>query len=198
DNAFLCETCFRKVESCVNFRCQLVASFARLNDAQMPDLDLPGLENASITGASLISKASDTDSDASKEITNANESKVAYDLDRRSCSEADNDSSCADMPLNFHRGDVDSASNCGSDIGDDLSADPDDVAFYSKIQKSDIESEVNVCSGEDDQVLELSVNYEHNEMSNVSSAESEEECDYGPTFKKIKLSNQISSPPILS
>jgi len=92
------------------------------------------------------------------------------------------------------------SSNC-SIISDDVS-DIDDYLNVdisrSRIQKSDIESDINVCSCEDDEVLELPVEYKHSEIINISSTESEEDYDYGPTFKKIKLSNQISSPVLSS
>ncbi|XP_077258008.1 uncharacterized protein LOC143895075 [Temnothorax americanus] len=189
----LCETCFHKVESYIKFRSQLVASFGRLNNAQILDLDSSSSENAEITNTSLLSEASDTGSDASKEMTNVNECNYVSNYSDLSSSEAENDSSRTNLQLTFHRY-VDDASDYGSDIDDNLNVD----TSRSRIQKSDIESDVNVCSGEDDEVSELSVEYERNETVNVSSTESEEDCDYGPTFKKIKFSSRISSPPILS
>ncbi|XP_071635169.1 uncharacterized protein [Temnothorax longispinosus] len=194
-NTILCETCFHKVESYIKFRSQLVASFGRLNNTQILDLDSSSSENAEITNTWLLSKASNTGSDVSKEIMNVNENNVSYvsNYSNLSSSEAENDSSCPNLQLNFHRY-VDNASDYGSDIDDNLNVD----TSRSRIQKSDIESDVNVCSGEDDQVLELSVEYKHNETVNVSSTESEEDYDYGPTFKKIKFSSRRSSPLILS
>jgi len=56
---------------------------------------------------------------------------------------------------------------------------------------------VNVCSAEDNKVLELSIEYKHNETFNISSTESED-YDYRPIFKKIKFSNWILFPLILS
>lgn len=94
--------------------------------------------------------------------------------------------------LNCHHN-VDNASDYSSDI-DNLNVD----TLRSKIQKSDIESDVNVCSCEDDEILELSVEYKHIETIDISSSDSEKDYDYGPTVKKIKLSNQISSPLISS
>lgn len=196
DNAILCKTCFHKVESYMKFRSQLIASFGRLNagiqsDTQISELVSSSLENADVTN-SLISKISNTGSDVSEKIMNVNENEVSYisNYSNLSSSEVETDSS-TNLLLNFHN--VDNASDYSSDIDDNLN-----VTSRSKIQKSDIESDVNVCSGEDDEVLELSVEYKHNETINMSSTESEEDYDYGPTFKKIKLSNRISSPLILS
>lgn len=133
-------------------------------------------------------------SDMSEDVMNINENEVSYISNctfntALSSNEIENDSS---INLNFHHN-VDNASDYSSDI-DNLNVDTP----RSKIQKSDIESDVNVCSGEDDEIIELSIEYEHNETVNISSTESEEDYDYGPTVKKTKLSNQISSPLILS
>lgn len=76
-----------------------------------------------------------------------------------------------------------------SDIDDNLNLE----SSRSKIRKSDIESDVNVCSGEDNEVLKY-VENKNSKTISISSTESEEEYDYGPTFKKIKLSSRISSP----
>lgn len=68
----------------------------------------------------------------------------------------------------------------------------------SKLQENDIESEIDVCSGEADEVLELDVQCRQNEAINISSSsESEiEVCDYEPSGKKIKHYNTLS-PTIL-
>jgi len=128
----------------------------------------------------------------SKEILNINENNITSSCSNLSSSESENDSSRYTNPSNFHHY-IDNVSDYGSETDDNLTVD----VFPSKIQKSDIESDVNVCSTEDDEVLELSIEYKHNETV-ISSTESEEDYDYGPTFKKIKFSNQISSPLILS
>lgn len=193
DNTILCETCFRKVESYMKFRSQLVASFGRLNNTQISDLDLSDLQNVDITHSSLISVIANTGSDISKGIMNINENNVSSNCSEQSSSEAENDSLCyTNSPSNFCHY-VDNVSDYGSDIDDNLNVD----ISRSKIQKSDIESDVNICSGEGDEVLEISVEHERNEAVNISSTESEEDCDYGPTFKRIKFSNFISTDIIL-
>lgn len=59
-----------------------------------------------------------------------------------------------------------------------------------KIQKSDIESDVNVFSDEDNNgILELAIQCKHNDPINTSLAESEEDYDYGPNVKKYKISS---------
>jgi len=165
DKAILCKTCFRKVESYVRFRSHLVTLFKRMSDDFIPDLDLSSEENANITDTSLNSKVSicTTGSDLFKETVNDNENSV---------SNVSNDSNIS-----------------SSDIDDNLNLE----SSRSKIRKSDIESDVNVCSGEDDEVLKY-VENKNTKTISISSTESEEEYDYGPTFKKIKLSNRISSP----
>ncbi|XP_018400922.1 PREDICTED: uncharacterized protein LOC108778291 [Cyphomyrmex costatus] len=193
DNAILCDICFYKVESYIKFRSQLVASFGRLNNIQISDLDSSDLKNVDITNTSLFSKITNTESEIPKEIMNINENNVSSNCSNLSSRETTNDSCYTNSPSNFHHY-VDNVSDYGSDIDDNLNV---DIA-RSRIQKSDIESDINVCSGEDDEVLELPVEYKHSEAINISSTESEEDYDYGPTFKKIKLSNRISSPVISS
>jgi len=129
-----------------------------------------------------------------KKILNINENNIISNCSNLSSSESENDSSHYTNPSNFHHY-IDNVSDYGSETDDNLNV--DDI-FPSKIQKNDMESDVNVCSTEDDEVLELSIEYKHNETLNISSTESEEDYDYGPTFKKIKFSNRISSPLILS
>lgn len=42
-------------------------------------------------------------------------------------------------------------------------------------EKSDIESNINVCPSEDDEILELPVEQKHYEIINISSSESEKD-----------------------
>lgn len=130
----------------------------------------------------------------SKEIIDFNENSVSHvsNCSSQSSNEAEDVSSSTNLQLNFHHY-VNSISDYGSDIDDNLNE-----ISCSKIQKSDIESDVNIWSDEDDEVLELSVKYKRNETVNISSTESEEECDYGPTFKKVEPSYRILSPLIFS
>jgi len=118
----------------------------------------------------------------SKEILNINENNIISNCSNLSSSESESESSHYTNPSNFHHY-IDNISDYGSEIDDNLNVD----IFRSKIQKSDIESDVNVCSAEDDEVLELSIEYKHNETFNINSTESEEDYDYGPTFKKISF-----------
>ncbi|XP_011643381.1 uncharacterized protein LOC105431105 isoform X2 [Pogonomyrmex barbatus] len=174
----LCQTCFHKVESYIKFRSRLIKIFETYNSI--------------ISNSSNLINSEISESDISKEVTNINEENVSSNISNISNSyslwniETENDSYATPLP-NFHHN-IDNVSDHDSDIDDNLNSD----ISPSKIQKSDIESDINVYSGEDNEILELSIKYEHDEVLNLSSAESEEEADYGPTFKKIKLSNQIS------
>ena len=66
----------------------------------------------------------------------------------------------------------------------------------SRVQDTDIESEIDVCSGDDDEVLEMQ---DQGRKVNVSEAQSSSEsdievCDYEPTGKRIKNLNAFSQP----
>lgn len=77
-----------------------------------------------------------------------------------------------------------------SDSTDDFDDNSNIEISPSKIQKSDIESDVNVCSGEDNNgILELAIQCKHNDPINSSLTESEEDYDYGPNVKKSKISS---------
>jgi len=106
----------------------------------------------------------------SKEILNINENNIISSCSNLSSSESENESSHYTNPSNSHHY-IDNVSDYGSETDDNLNVD----VFPSKIQKSDIESDVNVCSTKDDEVLELSIGYKHNETVNISSTESEED-----------------------
>ncbi|XP_018047967.1 PREDICTED: uncharacterized protein LOC108686918 [Atta colombica] len=188
DNAILCKICFYKVESYIKFRSQLVASFGKLN-IQISDCDSLNLTSVDTNTNSLISKITSTESEIFKEIMNVNENSISSNCSINLELSSNETSLCLS---DFHHY-VDNVSDDVSDIDDYLNVD----ISRSRIQKSDIESDINVCSCEDDEILELPVEYKHSEIINISSTESEEDYDYGPTFKKIKLSNQIS-PPVLS
>lgn len=77
-----------------------------------------------------------------------------------------------------------------SDSTDDFDDNSNIEISHSKIPKSDIESDVNVCSGEDNNgILELAIQCKHNDPINTSLTESEEDYDYGPNVKKFKISS---------
>lgn len=64
-----------------------------------------------------------------------------------------------------------------------------------RVQESDIESEIDVCSGDDDEILEMQEQRKENILEVQSSSESEiEVCDYEPTGKRIKNLNTLSQP----
>ncbi|KAL0134749.1 hypothetical protein PUN28_001488 [Cardiocondyla obscurior] len=190
----LCETCFHKVESYIKFRSQLINLFEKFDETQTLDPKPSGSENVDVTNISLFSKISNTGSNILENIMSIKKNNASSTLNcsNLSSSDTENDSSCTNV-LNFLHC-VNNGSDYSSDIEDNLNIN----ASPSKNQKSDIESDVNVCSGEDDEILELSVEPKYNETINVSSTESEDDYDYGPTFKRIKVSDKTISLPMLS
>ncbi|XP_072742689.1 uncharacterized protein [Anoplolepis gracilipes] len=183
DDAALCEICFQKVESYVKFRSQLVAIFGRTNNTQVSDINLPSSKNVKITETSKT-QISDTDSKVLKEITNASENNLTKCSDLSNSESEINDSLCYSNVLPNFQSFADNISDSTDEFDDNSNVD----IFYPKIQKSDIESDVNVCSDEDNNgILELAIQYKHNDSINTSLTESEEDYDYGPNVKKFKI-----------
>lgn len=65
-----------------------------------------------------------------------------------------------------------------------------------KIINNDIESDIDVCSGDDDEILELDINNAQNEITEVeeSSGSDIDVCDYEPSGKRTKNYNTLSQP----
>ncbi|XP_050454946.1 uncharacterized protein LOC126853340 isoform X2 [Cataglyphis hispanica] len=183
DNAVLCKICFQKVESYIIFRSQLVASFERANGTQVPDLISPNCKNMKFTETSKT-QISDTGLEAFKEITNVCENNITK-CDDLSSSESEINDSYSNVLPNFQSF-ADNISDSIDDFDDNSNVD----ISYPKIQKSDIESDVNVFSDEDNnEILELAIQSKHNDSINISLTESEEDYDYGPNVKKCKISS---------
>ncbi|KAM0726770.1 hypothetical protein ACS0PU_006931 [Formica fusca] len=185
DDAVLCKMCFQKVDSYIKFRSQLIASFERASDTQVSDLILPSSKNMKIT-ETLKTQISDTGLEAFKEkITNMCENNILTKCSDLSSSGSEiNDSLCYSNVLPNFQSFADNISDSIDDFDDNSNID----ISYSKIQKSDIESDVNVFSGEDNNgILELAIQYKHNDPINTSLTESEEDYDYGPNVKKCKI-----------
>lgn len=187
DDAVLCETCFQKVESYIKFRSQLVILFERSNNIQVSDINLPSLKIMKVTENNASkTQISDTESEVFKEVINVCENNILTKCNDLSNSESEiNDSvDYSNVLPNFQI----FADN--SDSTDDFDDNSNIEISPSKIQKSDIESDVNVCSGEDNNgILELAIQCKHNDPINSSLTESEEDYDYGPNVKKSKISS---------
>lgn len=180
NNAVLCEICFEKVECYIKFRSQLVTLFERSNNTQVSNINLPNSTSMKVT-ETLNTQTIDTGSETLKGITNEN-NVLTNSGDSSSSGSEINDSSsyCNELP-NFQSDISDSTSDFDNTSSIDTS--------YPKIEKSDIESDVNVCSGEDtDDVLELADRCKYNDSISSSLTESEDDYDYGPTvIKKFRI-----------
>ncbi|KMQ92605.1 hypothetical protein RF55_7383 [Lasius niger] len=184
NDAVLCEICFEKIECYIKFRSQLVTLFGRSNNTQVSDTNLPSSKSMKIT-ETLNTQATDIGSEIFKGTTNEN-NILTNSNDLSSSGSEINDSSYYSNVLPNFQPVADNISDVSLEFDDNSSVD----TSRPKIQKSDIESDVNVCSGEDsDGVLELAIQCEHdNDAINTSLTESEEDYDYGPTVKKLKIS----------
>ncbi|XP_011264691.2 uncharacterized protein LOC105256473 [Camponotus floridanus] len=188
DDAVLCETCFQKVESYIKFRSELVASFERCTNIQVPDINLPSSKNMKITeNKTSKTQISDAGSEVFREVTNVCENNILTKCSDLSNSESEvNDSLYYSNVLPNFQTFADNTSDSTDDFDDNSNIE----ISRSKIPKSDIESDVNVCSGEDNNgILELAIQCKHNDPINISLTESEEDYDYGPNVKKFKISS---------
>lgn len=180
NNAVLCEICFEKVECYIKFRSQLVTSFERSNNTQVSNINLSNSTSTKVT-ETLNTQTTDTGLEVLKEVTIVNNILINFDDSSSSGSEINDSSSYRNELPNF----LFDISDSTSDFDNNSSVD----TRYPKIEKSDIESDVNVCSGEDsDDVLELADHSKHNDTISSSLTESEDDYDYGPTVKKFKYS----------
>lgn len=86
--------------------------------------------------------------------------------------------------------------NCKDSDNEDNLLNSNDEKFKKKNIDYDIESEIDVCSGEEDDVLELDVQKSNGETVEInSSSESDiEVCDYEPTGKRGNYNTY--TPPI--
>ena len=129
---------------------------------------------------------------ASEDVLNVDENSTTLDSnDVRNEEEETNDST------NCSRLQNDQDNNNLNDSDSSNSNDNIDVQNYDespvRVQENDIESEIDVCSGDDDEILEVEDESRKNNIIEQSSSESEIEiCDYEPTGKRIKNVNALS------
>lgn len=185
----LCDACFEKLESYINFRARLLASFGKSTTARQSTekpsdrITLPSNDSPSSTD--------------SEDVINVEEADGSLEPNSgvSSVDEADANDSGRDAKL---RNDQENNNLYDSEI----SSDSADLAVSKdappKIQENDIESEIDVCSGEDDEVLELDSQCKtDNPVELDSSSESDlEVCDYEPIGKRIKNYNSLT-PSVL-
>lgn len=219
----LCEVCFQNVEAYINFRFQLLKSRDILLCSVYEDAKAEA-NNKSIEAENLmllntpISKVGINDIPQKTPEINLFQSEyfaspllpktVVNNSLTKTMSEdlinVDDDSTSLDVNEDEETND---SINCRlqNDQENNNLNDSDnsvDNAEVTNIQDTeikqvdhDIESEIDVCSGEDDDVLELDVQKIRNETVEInSSSESDiEVCDYEPTGKR---GNYTLSPPI--
>lgn len=182
----LCTACFEKVESYVNFRAQLLASFGKSTTVDQTT------ESPFDRAVPLPLENSPSTTDTEDEI-NVDEDNGSLELNLISSStdEADANDSIRDAKL---RNDQENNNLYDSEISNDSADLAMPKAVFPKIQENDIELEIDVCSGEDDEVLELDSQCKtSNPVELESSSESDlEVCDYEPIGKRIKNYNSLS------
>lgn len=222
-HADLCIVCFHKVESYLKYRAQLLMSTNALNNLYEIDNGLTctssseaNNSSSSNTNNETITSSNDKHTSLHDEIIQKNsadnqrvqESKISsaevINVDENSVSLNFNNSANNASDTNESVGssetynDNENNNVNGSENSDGSSEISVSKETISKVQENDIESDIDVCSGEDDEVLELDVQCKKDETVEISStSESDiEVCDYEPTAKRIKYYNTFS-PPML-
>ncbi|XP_033220191.1 uncharacterized protein LOC117174884 [Belonocnema kinseyi] len=206
---YLCDPCFKKLEGFLNFREQVLSSFgiifngqssfnllkekslesqpgkSKLEDSQKTTIELDYLEEEISDSPKLPDRIS-----APEVLINVDESSISVDVDFVESEEIDTNNS-----LNCSRLQNDQDNNNLNES--DSSSDHIEVQRCEdsplRVQESDIESEIDVCSGDDDEILEMQAQRKENILEVETSSESEiEVCDYEPTGKRIKDLNSLS------
>lgn len=189
----ICESCFQKLEVSINFRSQLLVTKNLLFNAMLK-------ENVSLVSDQRVSRLSNSLEDTTLDLSRNKDSESLIVEKKISDENLINlDDSAAIKPENSETNEsiVDKLQNDqeNNNVDSDNSA---ENTFSLPLIKPDydIESEIDVCSGEDDDVLELDVHKQNNETVEInSSSESEiEVCDYEPMGKRGNYNTY--TPPI--
>ncbi|XP_076638176.1 uncharacterized protein LOC143350159 [Colletes latitarsis] len=187
----LCNECFQNVQLYINLRSRLIHSLRSLNDrSDLINKDEFGLRIE-------CTKESQNKKDTQlKDIVNSISDKVS---NNRIITEDVINVDETSMPLDFNSqlfyqetAETEQQNYQENDTSSDLENSNTDSNPYKeiifKIQDNDIESEIDVCSGEDEEVLELDHQCERANIVEIStSSESDiEVCDYEPIGKRMK------------
>lgn len=203
DSAILCMTCYQKVESFMIFRMQLLASFEKLpkrSDSKNISKSVPDSQPLQcferrenimtiLDNYKLLEPKITVDDDA------ADDNNASLELNNSLNDESETNDSLGSNKL---PNDQENNNLNDSDNSNEIQDVNNSKEVFAKVQDNDIESEVDLYSGEDDEVLELDIpNIKSDIIDSESSFESETEvCDYEPIGKKIKNYNALS-PAVL-
>ncbi|XP_058797420.1 putative uncharacterized protein DDB_G0285495 isoform X2 [Phymastichus coffea] len=222
----LCQVCLQNVEAFVNFRIQLIRSEEILLQLGYSDSketidnkcretqNVPPLHpSISVSNVNNIIEKSENNDNLTKnessnrlsilkpndertpksvpeDLINVDDSSVSLDINSHDYDKGTNAfliSKLENDQENNNHNDSDNSANNPEHRNEDIAI---------KQIDHDIESEIDVCSGEDDEVLELDVQKQRNETVEInSSSESDiEVCDYEPVGKKANYNT--FSPPV--
>ncbi|KAK2583144.1 hypothetical protein KPH14_009168 [Odynerus spinipes] len=210
--AVLCMTCCQKIESFIIFRMQLLASFEKLSKYNDSGNMSKPISDPESLQCFKHQKNSTTMDQCANVITNEIpdnykllEPKVTVDDDvivddkdvplELITSLNDESETNDSFGSNKLPNDQENNNLNDSDNSNEMQDVNDSKEIFSKVQDNDIESEVDVYSGEDEEVLELDIQCKKDDIIDAESeTESETEiCDYGPIGKKMKNYNALSS-----
>lgn len=192
DNATLCEACFQNVESYIKFRSQLVGSLETLYNkcnGQVATTNLSAVPENVDTSQVTITFNEEPKTSIKEDINVNNISSSFHHLSNNENESSDFSSS--PKPLNDQGND----NRNDSDSSNDNSSINISQEYLPKIQ--DMESEIDVCSGKDDEILEFDVQYNKDISASSSSESDAEECDYEPATKRMKHYTACSSVILL-
>ncbi|XP_047365509.1 uncharacterized protein LOC124955307 isoform X1 [Vespa velutina] len=211
NSAVLCSTCCQKIESFTVFRMQLLDTFEKRANYNNPENVSKSIsDSGSIRrledqrNSSIVDKIGDVIVNKIPNNYRLSEPKVTVDdginvIDNSIPLELNNslsDESETNDSLGSNRLSNDHENNNLNDL--DYSNEVTDInhskVIFSKVQDNDIESEVDIYSGEYDEVLELDVQCKNDDITDLASiSESEAEIyDYEPIGKRIKNYNALS------
>lgn len=192
----VCAGCFDQLGLFMNFRMQFINSLSVLLNTDVdesgPNDKLPndsGIELNHCKSSTGEFKSPETKSNDSISI---NENNTLPDVSNIQNESDTNDSLISIKGSNIQdNGKLNDSESSVESVGD---CRLNETRF--KYQQNDLESDIDVCSGDEDEVLELDIQIRHNEMVEIeSSSESDiEVCDYEPNGKRLRNYNALSPP----
>lgn len=197
----LCKQCCRKLQDHLNFRTQILLSFGKNENSSFSTQQIFVNSKKEETGeikenSSNIFKTADCAENSDNQqnpddLINVDENSDSIDL-----STLRNNEGTSDFP-NFKEVQTDQKNNNLNDS--DSSNDNIDVLNCiespKRVSKNDLESDIDVCSGDDDEILEIeSANKKEELKLSENSSDSEiEVCDYEPIGKRTRNLDSVYS-----
>lgn len=212
DSKALCTACCEKMESFMIFRMQLLASFNELSILN----DSGNISKSATASEHLESFEDQNDNKSTDKIADYNEISDNYKLIEPKVTVDDIDTHDNNIPIELNNS-LNDESETNDSLGsnkllneqennnfndtensNELQDIDETEKVFLEVQDNDIESEVDVYSGKDDEVLELDIQCRKDNIVDITnSSDSETEvCDYEPIGKKIKSYNALS-PAVL-